>query len=169
MKRLIATAALLLVITASAAAQDAAPRYRGQGYAFFGMGTATPGNPFLKYAGGGGEGFLYKGLAFGGEVEYAGEPNPQLNAWIGSADFSYHFGRHAARGKLDPFLVGGFSVVGPTQKGNGRGSPAGNFGGGANWWLSTHAALRFEFRDVAGSNFWPYDHALSFRIGIAFR
>jgi len=170
MNRVTAAAALLMIMPALAPAQNTDPAYRGQGYAFFGLGTGFPRNPFFKYAGGGGEGFLYKGFAFGGEIEHAGigQYNP-FNAWIGSADFSYHFGRHAAPRKLDPFVVGGLSVVGPTQKGNGRGSPAGNFGGGANWWLADHAALRFELRDVVGANFWPYDHALSFRIGVTFR
>jgi hypothetical protein len=176
MKRLIVTTALLLMVPALGAAQEAEHSYRGQGYLFFGLGTA-PGssglfdgaaNPFFEHVGGGGEGFLYKGLGFGGEAEYA-HYGPDGQAWIGSADFSYHFGRHAVRGKLDPFVIGGFSVVGPTQKGGGRGSPAGNFGGGANWWLAEHAALRFEFRDVAAANFWPYDHVLSFRVGVTFR
>jgi hypothetical protein len=168
--KLITTAALLLMASSPTLAQEVEHPYRGQGYAFFGLGTATPGSPFLKYVGGGGDAFLYEGFAFGGEAECAqiGQYNA-FNALIGSADFSYHFGRHAAPGKVDPFVLAGFSVVGPSQKGNGRGSPAGNFGGGANVWLVRHAALRFEFRDVVGANFWPYDHAFSFRVGMTFR
>jgi hypothetical protein len=177
MKRLIVMAALLLMVPASGPAQDGDHPYRGQGYLFFGLGTA-PGssglappysNPFFEHVGGGGEGFLYKGVGFGGEAEYAHWGPRGAQAWVGSADFSYHLGRHAARGKVDPFFLGGLSVVGPTQKGGGRGAPGGNFGGGANWWLAKHAALRFEFRDVVGSNFWAYDHVLSFRIGVTFR
>lgn len=176
MKKLIATIVWFLMLPALAPAQNADHPYRGQGYLFFGLGTApgssglVPGysSPLFEHVGGGGEGFLYKGLGFGGEAEYA-HYGPLGQAWVGSADFSYHFGRHAAPGKVDPFVLGGFSVVGPTQRGNGRGSPAGNFGGGANVWLAEHAALRFEFRDVVGANFWPYDHVLSFRVGVTFR
>jgi len=170
MKKLIATAALLLMMPALASGQNADHPYRGQGYLFFGLGTGVPGTPFLENVGGGGEGFLYKGFGFGGEAGYAHLGEYEFSgAWIGSADFSYHFGRHAARRGIDPFVLGGLSVVGPTQKGGGRGAPAGNFGGGANLWLAEHAALRLEFRDVVGSDFWPYDHVLAFRVGLTFR
>lgn len=172
MKKLIVTAALLFAGPMLASAQNADHPYRGQGYLVFGVGSGTgaPSNAVFKQVGGGGEGFLYKGFGVGAEVEYASGGNYEFSkAWIGSADLSYHFDRHAAPGKVDPFVLGGFSVVGPTQKGNGRGSPAGNFGGGANLWLAKHAALRLEFRDVVGANFWPYDHVLSFRIGLTFR
>lgn len=172
MKKLIATVALLVMVPASVSAQDTDHPYRGQGYLVFGVGPGTggPSNPIFKQAGGGGEGFLYKGLGVGAEVEYASGGNYEFSkAWIGSADFSYHLRRHAARGKVDPFVLGGLSVVGPTQKGGGRGSPAGNFGGGANLWLAQHAALRLEFRDVVGANFWPYSDVLSFRVGVTFR
>lgn len=172
MKQLTATIVWLLIVPALAWGQDADHPYRGQGYFVFGVGPSIGGpvNPVVKQVGGGGEGFLYKGLGVGAEVQYASGGNYAFSkAWIGSADVSYHFGRHAVRG-LDPFVLGGLSVVGPTQKGNGRGSPAGNFGGGTNLWLAEHAALRFEFRDVVGgSTFWPYDHVLSFRVGVTFR
>jgi len=77
--------------------------------------------------------------------------------------------RHAARCKLDPFVLGGFSLVGPTFKGGGRGGPPGNFGGGANLWLNQHATLRFEVRDVIGSSFWQCSNQVSFRVGVTFR
>lgn len=196
MKKLIATASLLLMVPVLAPAQETDHPYRGQGYFFFGLGTATgySPTPFFKHVGGGGEGFLYKGLGFGVEAGYASYaytlPLPTIpavrsslapvrtappsarysnTAWIGSADFSYHLRRHAARGGVDPFVLGGFSLVGPTAKGGGRGGPAGNFGGGANLWLAQHAALRFEFRDVVGSNYWVYTNYLSFRVGVTFR
>jgi hypothetical protein len=173
MKALIVTLPLLLMAPTFALAQDSAHPYRGQAYAFFGFGTATPGSPLFEYLGGGAEGFLYKGLGFGGEVDYANAGSGAQvytgHAWIGSADFSYHFGRHVARGKADPFVIGGFSVVGSTEQGAGYGTPAANFGAGANWWLAEHAALRFEFRDVVGARFWPYQNAFSFRIGVTFR
>jgi hypothetical protein len=84
--------------------------------------------------------------------------------------FPNHLGRHARRGELDPFVLGGVSFVGPTVAGGGRGSPAGNFGVGANMWIAAHAAVRFEFRDIVGATqFWPYSHYLSWRLGMTFR
>jgi hypothetical protein len=148
--KLTATAALFLMAPVLPLAQDSNHPYGGQAYVFFGFGTGTPGYPLFEHVGGGGEGFLYKGLGFGGDIDYAHAGyDAQVytgHAWVGSADFSYHFGRHAPRGKAEPFVLGGFSVVGSTEQGGGRGTPAGNFGGGANWWLAEHAALRFEFR-----------------------
>jgi hypothetical protein len=64
-------------------------------------------------------------------------------------------------------VLGGPSFVGPAHAG--RGSPAGNFGGGANLWLAKHAALRLEFRDVVGAHYWVYTHYLSFRAGVTIR
>ena len=83
---------------------------------------------------------------------------------------TYHFGRSAARGGIDPFVLGGFSLFGPTSRGGGRGSPGGNFGGGINLWLAKHAALRFEARDHApGSGYIPGNQYLSYRVGVTFR
>lgn len=171
MSKLLAAGVLLIAIPICASAQSADHPYRGQGYIFFGMGTGTGVwyTPFIKQVGFGGEGFLYKGLGAGAEAAYASWGGSFQTAWIGSGDLSYHFGRHARRGRLDPFVLGGVSIVGPTQVGGGRGSPAGNFGGGANLWLAPHAALRFEFRDVVGASFWTFDHVISFRIGVTFR
>jgi hypothetical protein len=171
-KRLIATATLLLIVPVSAAAQEADHQYRGQGYLFFAWGTGTPAyvHELILHVGGGGEGFLYKGLGFGAEAGYANWGRGYANAAISSADFSYHFGRHARRGRLDPFVLGGASFLGPMQVGGGRGSPAGNYGGGANLWIADHAALRLEFRDVVGATqFWNYTHYLSWRVGMTFR
>ncbi|HUI41290.1 MAG TPA: hypothetical protein VL523_04920 [Terriglobia bacterium] len=179
MKRQSAIAAyvLLLIAPALAAAQGSEHPYRGQGYLFLGLGFATPHGPFqvgsgaplLTSVGVGGEGFPYKGLGFGAEVNYASAGPYGLNdAWIGSADFSYHFGRHSKRGHIDPFLLSGFSVVGPAENGS-RGLPAGNFGGGANWWLGEHTALRLEFRDHIVAHD-PFCHNIaSFRVGVTFR
>jgi hypothetical protein len=122
--------------------------------------------------GGGGERFLYKGLGVGAEagiVKWTGDPWPG-SAVTASGDLSYHFGRHARRGKLDPFVLGGLSFVGPTKKQGGRGSPAGNYGGGVNLWTEKHVALRCEFRDIAGATqYWPFPHYISLSFGLTFR
>jgi len=118
---------------------------------------------------------VYKGLGLGGEAAYAHFNLFGLDhtSWTGSADASYHFRRHAARRGVDPFVLGGFSLYGPTHKGGGTGEAGGNFGGGANLWLTKHAALRLELRDyVHGDYFLPGTGAfsdLSFRVGMTFR
>jgi hypothetical protein len=174
MRRLIPQVALLLMVPALTLAQDAGHPYRGQGYVVCGFGVGLPlrgiSSTRIDQIGAGGEGFLYEGLGLGAEVGYASWRGYGNSAWVVSGDFSYHFGRHARRGRLDPFVLGGASFVGPTEAGGGRGSPAGNFGGGTNLWIADHAALRFEFRDVAeATQFWPYPHYLSFRFGVTFR
>jgi hypothetical protein len=173
MKKLIAKTALLLLIPAMASAQSAEPRHAREGYFVFGFGTGTGvyTHPLMWQVAGGGEPFLYKGLGVGAE---AGIVSWGPNSWFGravtaSGDLSYHFGRHARRGKLDPFVLGGLSFVGPTEKGGGRGSPALNFGGGGNFWLADHVGLRLEFRDIAGGGYWRFDHYLSWRVGVTFR
>ena len=179
MKRLIATTALLFMVPALALTQHEDHPYRGQGYFFFGLGTGTVGgyHPVFDQVGFGGEGFLYKGLGVGAEAAYATWAGPvegyRHQTWIGSVDVSYHYRRRAARGAVDPFLLGGFSLYGPTSKGGGRGQPGGNFGGGVNLWLVKHAALRFEVRDHVNCDpYLPGEDtlsAISFRVGVTFR
>jgi hypothetical protein len=158
---------------ALALAQNADHRYRGQGYFFFGLGTAaTYGyRHVIEHVGGGGEGFLYKGFGMGGEAGYAHWGRGEFaQAWVGSVDGSYHFRRSAPRGGVDPFVLVGATGYFPTSHGE-RGSPAGNFGGGVNLWLKAHAALRLEVRDhvTSGGGFGPQNHYVSFRVGVTFR
>ena len=173
MKTRIPKAALLLMVPALASAQNTSHPYRGQGYLVFGFGFGTgispTYRPVIEQVGFGGEGFLYKGLGAGAEAGFVSWGANYDTAVIASGDVSYHFGRHARAGRLDPFVLGGPSFVGPTEAGGGRGSSAGNFGGGANLWLADHAALRFEFRDVVGASFWNFDHVVAFRVGVTFR
>lgn len=165
MRRHFVIASLLLVAPLSALAQDGDHAYRGQGYVFFGLGDSPA---LFEHVGGGVEGFLYKGLAVGGEAGYVHWGSGYGQALIGPADCSFHFGRHAARGKADPFVLGGVSVLGPNQSANGRGTATGTFGGGVNWWQAEHVALRFEVREVLRSDFLEYNQ-VSFRIGVTFR
>jgi hypothetical protein len=181
MKRLVATTTLLLMIPIFASAQGEAHPYRGQGYGFFALGTGlNDSHPLVEQLGFGGEGFLYKGLGFGGEAvwshySFLGYDRP---AWIGSVDGSYHFRRHAPRGGIDPFLVGGPSIYSPTSPGEYVVLPpngaivaiGGNFGGGVNFWFTNHAALRLEFRQhLNGSPYLPGNVAFAFRVGVTFR
>ncbi|MGD0697213.1 MAG: hypothetical protein ABSB82_20530 [Terriglobia bacterium] len=61
-------------------------------------------------------------------------------------------------------------VTGYFPTSQGRGEPAGNFGGGVNLWLAEHAALRLEVRDhVSNYHMTNGNHYISFRIGVTFR
>ena len=175
MRQFIGIVALALAFPLASIAQQPEYHHWAQGYFVIGFGKGTPFSysPSIGQVGGGGEGFLYKGLGLGGEVGYlTGVGRAPDAAWSASGDLSYHFGRNRRRGKLDPFLLGGISYVGAVgiaAWGSG-GSAASNFGGGANLWISERAALRIEFRDIArATDFWIYHHYLSWRIGVTFR
>lgn len=182
MKRLIAIVASMLLAPALVVAQEAARPYRVQGYGFGAFGTASgtaPGyaHPLIDQLGFGGEGFLYKGLGVGGEAVWSHYRiyGSDQKTWIGSVDGSYHFGRHAPRGGVDPFLIGGPFVYSATSA-NGQDVEMGwNFGGGVNVWVAHHAALRFEVREHLniGGNLpdnTGFDFpAVAFRIGVTFR
>jgi hypothetical protein len=175
MKVFIATAALLLAVPTFAPAQGEDHQYRGQGYFFFGLGTGTvyygESRNVIEHVGFGGEGFLHKGLGVGAEAGYAHWGPYSNQAWIASGDASYHFRRNTPRGGVDPFVLIGVTGYFPTSEG--RGAPAGNFGGGINVWLRERAALRLEVRDHVNidshSNGYPGTHYVSFRVGMTFR
>ena len=159
MKKLIATAALLLVVPLSASAQNADRQSRGQGYFF----VAPTTNDASVTTGLGGDAFVYRGLGLGAELAYANHDNGR---GVGSANVSYHFLR-SAKYKVEPFVTGGFSLY----FGDGVG-PGLNLGGGVNLWMSKRAALRFEVRDHEhGDGPFDNDHYrfVAYRIGLTFR
>lgn len=159
MKKLIATAALLLVIPTLASAQDGDHTYRVQGYLF----VAPTTNDASITTGFGGDAFVYRGLGLGAELAYANHDNGR---GAGSADVSYHF-LQSAKYKVEPFVTGGFSLY----FGDGLG-PGFNLGGGVNFWMSKRAALRFEARDHEhGDGPFDNDHHrfVAYRIGVTFR
>lgn len=114
MKRLIATAALLLISPALAPAQDTFQQPRVLVYGFGGGATHRMG----VNAGFGTEFYLYKGLAVGPEFGAAGigsransDPtsNPNIIG-LGSLDASYHFFVKAKTGAFAPFVAGGYTA-----------------------------------------------------------
>ncbi len=175
MKTVLAALGLLISAAPLGWAQGSTPQYRGQGYGYFapGLSIASPsplGPLEVNQVGFGGEGFLYKGFGTDADVGYTRWGRGLAQAWIGSVDFSYHFRRWAPRGKIDPFMLSGFSLIGPTEKGGGRGVPAANVAGGFSYWFSKHAAFRFEVRDYLGTgDYIPGSSYLSFRLGVTFR
>jgi hypothetical protein len=131
---------------------------RGQGYVFFAPGITSPDVSGFGHFGAGGEALLTRRVGIGSEVGYA-TPWSDFAAGIGlfSVNGSYNMGR----GKLSPFLTGGYTLAFRNGTANGF-----NFGGGVNYWLRDRIGLRFEVRD----NVIERDaHLVGFRVGLAFR
>ncbi|HLK33430.1 MAG TPA: hypothetical protein VKT29_10095 [Terriglobales bacterium] len=148
---------LVAVLSASLAS---AQEHNGQGYLFFAPGVITsPGSSTSSlHFGGGGEGFLHKGIAAGAELGYLA-PWDDFGGGIGllSLDGQYHFGRGQ---RVVPFATAGYSVAFRNGHAN-----LFNYGLGANIWLRARKGLRLEFRDHVDSS----NHYIDFRIGYAFR
>jgi len=173
MKKLITTAALLLLVPLLTSAQEADHQYHGQGYVLFGEGVT---NSATYHLGVGGEMLVSKGFGFGGELAFlSGER-------IGSADVSYHFGPSTKNRKVEPFVTGGYSFFSaPGNFPNTDFANGGNFGCGVSIWLKKQAALRLEIRDSIGGRILGIDyepgytvndfpqHLVTFRIGVTFR
>ncbi len=167
-------AGVLLVAAGSlAAAHSPEDDYHGQAFAQFGIGGCSFGiqHAFREGCGvigsfvGGGEGFIYRGLAFGGEGGWAWI-NRDLKAGAGlvSLNFAYHFKGLRRSGGLVPFVSGGYSMVFRDAHVSGL-----NVGGGATWWAARRAGLRFEGR-LYHFNTGPLGASVFlFRLGVAFR
>ena len=179
-----------------ALAQDADSPARAQGYVFIGpivsntqymlnpayygvlfpIGTPPPSNLFFHQRGGvnagfGGEFFVRKGLAVGPEFGYAG-PDWSFGTGsavgVGSIDACYHFFGKKNHRRIEPFVVGGYSLYfgDRTDFQNGF-----NLGGGVNLWVAKHAALRLEIRDQDHINYFhsQFTRFVAFRVGMTFR
>ena len=173
MKTLISTALLLIALSPSTSAQTSNSS-RGQGYLFFAPGVAR-GNSRLSspepgkttraavHIGGGGEGFVYKGLGVGAEIGAVGPLSDFSNYYfgVGSVNLSYHFLPSATERKLEPFVNLGYTLFFRAGVTHGV-----NAGVGINRWLNKNVALRFEVRDnVEGG----HGHLIGFRIGVTLK
>ncbi len=185
MRKLILKAALLLAVPALVSAQDTDRQPRGQGYVFAGAGTHQMG----PTAGFGVEGYVYKGLGVGAELEATGigtTTNFNSNIiGVGSADLSYHFFPKKIQGNVAPFAAGGYTnffgqdvflqYPGPRSPGNF--THGFNLGGGVDLFATKHAGVRFDVRynGHGGRILWASFPNLAqfsfvaFRIGLAFR
>jgi hypothetical protein len=136
--------------------------HRGQGYLFVAPGAYVgySETAATMHFGGGGEAFLFKGLAAGAEIGGMWALRGSDLLALFSADGSYHFSRGR---KVSPFLTCGYSRI----WGDGSANMV-NFGGGVNWWLGEKKGIRLEFREhvYAGSS---HRQIAEFRIGFAFR
>ena len=129
----------------------------GHGYLYFG-----PGSGSTAHVGAGGEGFVYTGLAIGGEIGYL-FPREQFLYGLGvlSVNTSYHVDAHT-HWKLQPFVTGGYTLG--FREGVGHFL---NVGGGITYWLSTHAGLRVEYQEYIPTA-WRGDFR-EVRFGLALR
>jgi hypothetical protein len=156
---------LLLALTPAMYAQpsgEAAPMQnsRGQGYTLFGVATPVGDAGTILTLAAGGEGFVYKGLAVGGDAGYlyTGE-RFSYGLGLASANVSYHF-RGLGSGRFVPFVTGGYSVAFRGDTIN-----LGNYGGGMTYWLHRHWGARVEVRNVQGGGV----SVALVRFGLSFR
>jgi hypothetical protein len=165
MKTLISAALLLIALSLSSLAQTS-NQSRSQGYLFVAPGIAD-GNSRISsggslHIGGGGEGFVYKGLGVGAEIGAVRSFSDFGYIFgLGSVNLSYHFLPGGAESKLEPFVSVGYSIffrAGITH--------GGHAGFGLNRWLNKKVALRFEVRDNVEAG---HGHLLGFRIGVTLR
>jgi hypothetical protein len=168
MRKLIATAAILLAVPVLVLAQDADHQYHGQGYLFFAGAPSSPGfgvagssfgspqygvggsTTALQF-GGGGEWLAGHGVGLGGELLNSTQSweGATLGTWIGSVNASYHFGASRKNREVEPFVTGGYTFFYVSNIGFPHDN-GGNLGLGLNIWLKGHAALRLEIRDDVG-------------------
>ncbi len=188
MKKLIAAAGLLVAIPTFASAQNADSHLQGQFYFFaapivsntqyvtlfkppaqFTQTTKRGGNN----TGFGGEVLSRNGVGVGVEFAYAG-PDWSYDGGgavgVGSVDATYHFFGNKSRGRVEPFLTGGYSLYFGQRTTFQSGF---NLGGGINLWLVRHAAVRLEIRNQGGINhfqgFSQFTDFVAFRFGMTFR
>ena len=165
MKSLLSVFFVLLLIPSAVSAQEErrSQESHGQGYAFFAPGAVGSNGTGTYHFGGGGEFNIYRGLGMGVEIGYLA---PMKNVGGGFGVFStnglYSFSTDM-NSKIVPFVTAGYSLLFRSGYAN-----AFNFGGGAHYWFSDKAGLRFEFRDHVSSKVWD-GHLIQGRIGISFR
>jgi hypothetical protein len=128
-------------------------------------------------------GFVYGGVTFGKNLDGAGRfgmgldfrltPHFDLGGELGiiekhdvgilgSGNLSYHFTRHR-REAWDPFLAGGLSGA----RISGVSGLYINLGAGVNYWVTSHWALRGEFKGYPGGQ--DLGGFSELRFGITFR
>jgi hypothetical protein len=159
-RTLVLAAALAAGLTAQQSSPEKPFRYNGNAHLYFATGACQHGYAHVG-AGGGGEGFLWRGLALGADLGYHRFVD-DVGFGLMSLTVGYHFVDRKKPKKFDPFV--NFTPLG-AYIANGIG-PAGSLGGGLNWWFKPRMALRTEVRFQALNG----EEALTmFRIGLSFR
>jgi hypothetical protein len=158
------------VLCSLALLSDSAPgqersKPRASGFAFVAPGERHDTGSSTLQVGGGGEGYVYRGLGFGGDIGgLYSHSRTGVGQWTGmiSLNALYNF-NSADKSKLSPFMIGGVTLIPAFDVGGGF-----NFGGGLQYWFHDQIGLRIEFRDhvLTGMRYHHYPQA---RIAIAFR
>jgi hypothetical protein len=158
--------ALSLILMASFV-EGVATAQSSNGYVIGGVGSDN--SKLTSQAAIGGEVVFGKGIGAGGELGFvAGHESfgfVSLNAY-------YHFVRHGAAQRADPFVTGGFTkgfdpFLGPFS--SAASGNAANIGFGLQYWVVRHLGVRAEFRDIVlpgnspGTNFWGLRGGFAFR------
>ncbi len=173
MKRLIATIASMLMAPVLLPAQNANPRYAGQGYIVFGFGTGTGvyTHPLMWQVGGGGEGFLYKGLGVGAEAG--------IVFWTGGAwpdDAVTASGRSflSLWPPRPPWQARSLRARGPLFCGSHRERRRARHTRAqlrrrSNRLARGSCRIAFGVQGHRRRHYWNFDHYVSWRIGMTFR
>jgi len=148
---------------ASAQAKNDLFRYNGFGYGYFSAGASVYGYPNIG-AGGGGEGFLWRGLTIGGDIGYFAFPADGNSGYgIGTINVGYHFVDRTKPKKIDPYLD--FSVVGLAFRPPYSYAGARHVGGGVNYWFKERMGLQSGVQvQLVGD-----EAIVAFRVGLTFR
>jgi hypothetical protein len=166
---------VLMATPVLAAPPESDPVVRFHVYPFFARGASfgEDSRP-LTGGGAGGDAFVWKGLALGGEVsayrQSFGDGAFRTNTTFAAFSGTYHFARNARRG-AGFFLSAGIGRFFESQScGVTCDVPAGisaQGGVGLNYWLHRHIGIRAEFC-MAGRDYG--DDMIGFlRLGITFR
>ena len=163
MKTCLTLSLLLLTSFLLPAAGDSTFNYRGSAYAFATGGTCQHGYA-VAGAGGGAEGFIWKGLSIGFEAGYQNFIDSYRYMEL-SMPIGYHFGNRKIAAKWDPFITTSLLGAGISID-RGDFGAAGSLGGGVNYWFRKRLGFRFEFRShvLAGQEITAQG-----RVGIVFR
>jgi hypothetical protein len=165
-KAILGLVVLLTWCAAASAQQSGSYVYVVTGPVVVPKSAYTRWNGDFVHVGGGGEARLTNRFALGGEIGVLKPVTNQYAVTTGLASITpaYHFIPRDSKGKFDPFVDGGLSLLA------GRGGAfAIHYGGGVNYWLRRRIGLRFEFRD----HVWSIEsgeavHMFGFRVGVVF-
>lgn len=151
-----------LVLMPLLTAEEVSRQSRSSAYAYVAPSGTSRNFGDMLSMGGGGEGFVYKGLAIGGDLGYLASRR-YFGEGIGLASLnaSYHFLGLSPSGKFVPFVT-----LGPTVGFRGRAALFANYGGGVTYWFRDRMGLRLEARQLYRPDTLGH---LSFRVGISFR
>lgn len=139
-------------------------KYNGHGYAVVGLGAPEGAKlADLISFGAGGEGFLWKGLTLGTDLNYV-VPRQATDEGIGMWNLmtGWHFTNRTREQKVIPFFTGGYSLAFRSST-----LSLFNYGGGINYWFRPRVGLRVEVRDYRHNEYGRFNTEL--RFGVLFR